>query len=100
MEKAFRSSYRLMPSGEGWEIMRGMVHASVLTEEFAEAVAEAGSLARKAALAAGHPVVFMDSEGRCVEEWPDGRKFEIRLDATQPGGSRRVVIRELQSSGD
>ena len=79
-------------------MMRSMVHASVLTEEFAKAAADAGCRARRAALAAGQPVVFLDATGRYVEEWPDGRCFEVRLDASQPRESHRVVLRELLSN--
>ncbi len=53
-------------------------HASILTDDFVEAASQAGWHARQAALAAGYPVVFVDAAGRCVEEWPDGKRFEIR----------------------
>ena len=75
-----------------------MVHASILTSDFVEAASQAGWLARQAALAAGYPVIFLDSAGRCVEEWPNGKRFEIRLDPTQPRESHRVVLRELPST--
>jgi|GEM_PF-3167169 len=66
-----------------------MVHTIILTEAFAEA-----------ALKGGHTVVFMDEAGRCVEEWPNGERFEIRLDPSQPRESHRVVLRKLTSSAD
>jgi hypothetical protein len=75
-----------------------MVHTSILTDDFAQAAAEAGWRARQAALAAGHPVVFVDAAGRCVEEWPNGRRFEIRLDPAQPRDAHRIVLRELSSN--
>lgn len=75
-----------------------MVHASILTDDFVQAASQAGLRARQAAFAAGHPVVFVDAQGRCVEEWPNGRRFEIRLDASQPRESHRVVLRELASN--
>lgn len=75
-----------------------MVHASILTEDFAQATSQAGLRARQVALAAGHAVVFVDASGRCVEEWPNGKRFEIRLDPSQPRESHRVVLRELASN--
>ncbi len=75
-----------------------MVHASILTDDFAQAASEAGWRARQEALAAGHPVVFVDAAGRCVEEWPDGKRFEIQLDPARPRESHRIVLRELASN--
>jgi hypothetical protein len=75
-----------------------MVHTSILTDDFVEAASQAGWRARQAALTAGYPVVFLDAAGRCVEEWPDGTRFEIRLDPTQPRESHRIVLRELVSN--
>ena len=75
-----------------------MVHTSILTDDFAQAASQAGWRARQAALLAGHPVVFIDAAGRCVEEWPNGEIFEIRLDPTQPRESHRIVLRELASN--
>lgn len=75
-----------------------MVHSSILTDDFANEAAHAGARAREEALAAGHPVVFVDAAGRTVEEWPDGKRFEVRLDPTQPRESHRVVVRELTIS--
>lgn len=75
-----------------------MFHASILTDDFSHAAAEAGFRARQAAFAAGHAVVFVDADGRCVEEWPNGKRFEIRLDPSQARESHRVVVRELQSN--
>jgi hypothetical protein len=69
-----------------------MSSANILTEEFAEAAATAGLRARRNALAAGHPVVFVDDFGRYVEELPDGTRLEIRL---QPGISRETHLRIL-----
>lgn len=75
-----------------------MVHTSLLTDEFAQAASQAGLRARQAALVAGHPVVFVDEAGRCVEEWPNGKRFELRLDPSQPRESHRIVVRELASN--
>ncbi len=75
-----------------------MVHASILTDDFAQAASQAGRRARQAALVAGHPVVFVDAAGRCVEEWPDGKRFEIRLDPEQPRVSHRIVVGELTAN--
>ncbi len=74
-----------------------MVHASVLTDDFAEAAAEAGRRARNEALAAGHSVVFVDAFDRYVLERPDGRLFEVRLDPTQPRETHCTIVRELTS---
>ncbi len=78
-------------------IPKAMSDFSILTEGFAEAAARAGRLARRDALAAGHSVVFVDSLGRYVEERPDGRRFEIRLESTHSREAHRVVQRELTS---
>lgn len=75
-----------------------MVHASILTDDFARAASQAGQCARQAALVAGHPVVFVDTTGRCVEEWPNGKRFEIFLDPAQPRASHRIVLRELAAN--
>ena len=56
-----------------------MVHASIPTDDFARAASQAGQSARQAALVAGYPVVFVDATGRYVEEWPNGKRFEILL---------------------
>ena len=75
-----------------------MDHGSILTDDFALAAAQAGLHARQAAFTAGHPVVFVDAAGRCIEEWPDGRCFEIGLDPSQPRESHRVILREMTST--
>ena len=62
-----------------------MSSAGILTEEFAQAAANAGLRARRNALASGHPVVFVDDFGRYVEELPDGTKVEITLPADSCG---------------
>lgn len=59
------------------------------------AAAAAGLRARKSALAAGHPVVFMDSFGRYVKELPDGRLLEIRFQPGAPRESHVLVLGEL-----
>jgi hypothetical protein len=74
-----------------------LVHASILTDDFAQAASQAGLHARQTALQAGHPVVFVDAAGRYVEEWPNGKCFEIRLDPSQPREAHRIVLRELTS---
>lgn len=75
-----------------------MVHASILTDDFAQAASQAGLRARQVAFAAGHSLVFVDAAGRYVEEWPNGKRFEIRLDPSQPRQSHRVILRELPST--
>jgi hypothetical protein len=75
-----------------------MTEFSILTDDFAQAAAAAGRLARLDALATGHSVVFIDPRGRYVEELPDGRRFEIRLDPSRPRESHRVVLCEMASN--
>ena len=72
-----------------------MATADILTEEFAQAAAEAGLRARQKALATGHPVVFVDSLGRYVEELPDGTKLEIRLRPENTRESHLQILGEL-----
>ena len=48
--------------------------------------------AREEALASGHPVVFVDEVGRLVQELPDGRQFEVRLEGDQP---REAYVRAV-----
>lgn len=67
----------------------------IFSEEFARAAAAAGFRARQEALAEGHPVVFIDRLGRMVQEFPDGTKYEVRLDPAQPRESHVHVLREL-----
>ena len=74
-------------------LLAAMADFSILTDESALVVARAGSLARQMALAAGHPVVFIDSAGRYVEERPSGRRYEIRLDPSHVNPV--IVLREL-----
>ena len=78
--------------------MRVMSPVNILSEEFAQAAAAAGLRARKAALASGHPVVFVDEVGRMVQEFPDGRRFEVCLEADQPRESHVRVVRELSAA--
>ncbi|MBS1832947.1 MAG: hypothetical protein JST65_09540 [Acidobacteria bacterium] len=67
-----------------------MVHTSILTEQFIRDAQTATRQAREATLAAGHSVFFLDDAGRYVEELPDGRRFEVRLE-----NSKSTRIREL-----
>lgn len=72
-----------------------MADFGIFSDEFIEAVTQACRQARQDALATGHPVVFVDEEGRYVQEHPDGRKYEIRFDPTQPRESHLIVVREI-----
>lgn len=74
-----------------------MLAANILSEEFAKAAAAAGLRARQSALAAGHPVVFVDDFGRYVKELPDGRLLEIRLQPGTPRESHVLVLGELST---
>ena len=78
-----------------YAIMKLMRSAGILTEEFARAAAVAGLRAREKALADGHPVVFIDDFGRYVEELPDGRRLEIRLQPGIPRESHLHILGEL-----
>jgi hypothetical protein len=75
-----------------------MAEFNILSDDFAQAAAAAGRMARLDALASGHSVVFVDHCGRYVEELPDGRRFEIRLDASRPRESHRIVVCEMASN--
>jgi hypothetical protein len=75
-----------------------MSAVNILSDEFAEAAALAGLRARRDALAAGYPVIFIDDLGRYVQELPDGRLFEVRLDPAADMESHVQVLRELPSS--
>lgn len=72
-----------------------MSAAGILTEEFAQAAADAGLCARQKALASGHPVVFIDNCGRYVKELPDGTRLEIRLQPGIPRESHLHILGEL-----
>ena len=72
-----------------------MSSANILTEEFAQAAATAGLRARRNALAAGHPVVFVDGFGRYVEELPDGTQLEVRLRPGNPRESHLQILGEI-----
>jgi len=78
-------------------ILKMMPSTNILSDEFAQAAAVAGLRARQAALAAGHPVVFVDRFGRYVQELPDGRQFEIRLQRGVPRESHLHVVGELST---
>ena len=75
-----------------------MADFSILTDDLLFTVAKACSKARADALDAGHAVVYIDAAGRYVEERPDGKRFEIRLDRTRPRESHVVVVGEISSN--
>jgi len=75
-----------------------MATVNIFSEEFAQAAANAGLRARQDALAAGHPVVFVDECGRYVQEFPGGRRFEIRLQSGAPRDSHIQVVREITTT--
>jgi hypothetical protein len=67
------------------------------SDEFHQAAWEAGHRAFLETLAAGLPVTVLDSEGRNVLEYPDGRKFEIRWIPGAPAGQNYEILRELKN---
>ncbi|HBY64313.1 MAG TPA: hypothetical protein DEH78_31195 [Solibacterales bacterium] len=75
-----------------------MAIVSVLTQEFAHAVADACSKARSTALEMGHLVVYRETDGGCVAVYPSGRRFEVRFDPTRPRESHLMVLREIASN--
>jgi hypothetical protein len=78
--------------------MKLMATLSVLTDEFMYTVVDACVKARSTALKMGHPVVYRDSGGAYVAEYPDGRRFEVRFDPTRSRDSHLVVLREIPTS--
>jgi hypothetical protein len=79
--------------------MNWMAAVSVLTDEFMHAVVDACAKARSTALQMGHPVVYRDSGGDYVAEYPEGRRFKVRFDPAGPRESHLVVLREISSNG-
>lgn len=69
---------------------------SLLSDDFARAAAMAGLRARREALEAGHPVVFLHGSGRYVQEQPDGRLFEVRFEPEKTGEQHVTVLGELE----
>ncbi len=70
----------------------------ILGDAFAQAAAEAGLRARREALAAGHAVVYIDDLDRCIQELPDGRRFEVHLQPGAPRDSHVRMLRELPAA--
>jgi hypothetical protein len=68
---------------------------NIFGDDFAQAAAEAGLNARIEALAAGKVVVYIDDLNRYIEELPDGRRFEVRLQPETSRDSHIHVLREL-----
>jgi len=71
---------------------------NILGDDFALAAAKAGLKARIDALTAGKVVVYIDDLDRYVEELPDGRRFEVRLQPETPRDSHICVLRELPAN--
>ena len=74
-----------------------VLKCETLHMDFEQIAAEAFHIAQRNALAAGHSIVYVDPAGRYIEQRPDGRRFEVRLDSSQPRESHRIVIREIGS---
>jgi len=72
---------------------------NILGDDFAQAAAQAGLRARLQALTAGEVIVYIDEMGRYVEELPDGRRFEVRLQPGTPRNSHIHILRELAVNG-
>lgn len=75
-----------------------MPFADILSDEFAEAAAAAGLRARQDALASGHAVVFLDELGRYIQEFPDGTRLEVHLEAGGPRATHLRVLRTIPST--
>ena len=73
----------------------GLPPYDILSDEFAEVAISAFLAARARALTAGLPVVYEDPSGFPVQEWPDGRRFEIRFCPGAPRDKHIEIIREL-----
>ena len=73
----------------------GLPPYDILSDEFAELAVSAFLAARARALAAGIPVVYRDPAGFPVQEWPDGRRFEIRFRPGAPRDKHIEIVREL-----
>ena len=73
----------------------GLPPYDILSDEFAEAATAAFLAARARALAAGLPVLYEDPSGFPVQEWPDGRRFEIRFRPGAPRDDDIEIVREL-----
>ena len=73
----------------------GLPPYDILSDEFAEVAISAFLAARERALAAGIPVVYEDPAGFPVQEWPDGRRFEIRFRPGAPRDDDIEIVREL-----
>jgi hypothetical protein len=71
---------------------------NILGDAFAQAAAEAGLRARLEALTAGKVVVYIDDLDRYIEELPDGRRFEVRLQPETPRDSHIRILRELPAA--
>ena len=67
------------------------------SDEFHQAMWEAGHQAFLETLAAGLPVTYVDDEDRTVVGYPDGRKFEIRWIPGAPAGQNYEILRELKN---
>ena len=81
-------------------ILKGMTPVDILSDEFAAAAAEVGLRARQQAFDSGHWLVYVDKQGRIVQEMPDGTKFEIRFLAGMPRESHIEIIREIPKSNE
>lgn len=75
-----------------------MAFSDVLTDEFIHIVVNACSMARAEALKAGHSVVYRNTDGSYVAEYPGGKRFEVRFDPNLPRESHMVVLRALTSN--
>ena len=77
------------------EVEEGLPPYDILSDEFTELAVSAFLAARARALAAGIPVVYRDPSGFPIQEWPDGRRFEIRFCPGAPRDKHIEIVREL-----
>jgi hypothetical protein len=75
-----------------------MAPLDILSEEFAQAASAAWNRARQDALKQGEPVLFLDQDGRCILEQPDGKRFEVRLCPGAPRDEIIAIVRELPAA--
>lgn len=75
--------------------MTSMDEIDILSDRFMRRAVEAIRRARQDDLESGQAIGSVDERGRYIEERPDGRRFEVRLDLSKPRESHRITLREI-----